>query len=64
MGQSCFSKTGRAIKKHMVERFLPLAGSFDQNGQVLLHLLLADQIGQLLRAQGVIDAVVGFGFGV
>jgi hypothetical protein len=48
----------------MVERFLSLAGCVNQNGQVLLHLVLADQIGQLLGAERIIDAVVGFGFGV
>jgi hypothetical protein len=48
----------------MVEGFATLARSGDEDAEVLLDLVLADQIGQFLRAEGVIDPVVGLGFGV
>jgi hypothetical protein len=44
----------------MIQRFLTLASRFNQNGQVLLHLILPDQIGQHFGAQGVVHTIVGF----
>ncbi len=64
MRQGGFAQPRRAVEQHVVERLAALAGRGDQDGEVLLDLLLPDQVGQFLRAQGVVNAVVGFGFGV
>lgn len=48
----------------MVKRLAAPFGSSEQDRQVFFHLILADQVGQLLRTQGVIDAIIGFGLRV
>jgi hypothetical protein len=48
----------------MVEGFFALTGGLDQDGEIFFDLMLSDQVAEHLRAQGVIDAVVGFGFRV
>ncbi|HLF74792.1 MAG TPA: hypothetical protein VI524_10625 [Anaerolineales bacterium] len=48
----------------MIQRLAALAGRSNQDPQVFLNLILPDQVGELLRAEGVIDAVVRLGFGV
>jgi hypothetical protein len=48
----------------MIQRLAASTRRRDQDGKILLHLILPDQIGQHLRTQGVIHTVVGFGFGV
>jgi hypothetical protein len=44
----------------MVKRFTPLAGSVDQDREVLFHTRLSDQIGQEFRSQCLIQSVFGF----
>ncbi len=48
-----FAQAWRAIKQHVIERFLAGAGGFHRNAQHLLELPLADVIGQPPRPQGV-----------
>jgi hypothetical protein len=48
----------------MIQRFAALPRCRDQNGQILLDLVLPDQVIELLWTQGVIDAVIRLGFGV
>jgi hypothetical protein len=64
MRQGGLAQTGRPIKEHMVERFAALAGGRDQNAEVFLDILLPDQVRERLRAQGLVEAVVRFRFGV
>ena len=42
MGQSGFSKTRRAVQKHVIDRLVSLHGRFDGNFQSLDHVLLPD----------------------
>ena len=44
-------KPGRAVEQHVVHGFAALAGGLDGDGQVLLELALAGEIGQPPRAQ-------------
>jgi len=48
----------------VIQRLAALFCRADQDVQVLFHLVLADQVFQLLRSQSVVDAVIGLGFGV
>ncbi len=64
MRQGGFSQPRRAVKQHVIERLATLAGGGNQNRQVFLDLFLPDQVAQVLRAQGVVYTVIGFGLGV
>ena len=64
MREGCFAQARRSVKEDVVEGFFALAGGFDENGKILFDLLLPNQVVEALRTQGVIDAVVRFGFGV
>jgi hypothetical protein len=64
MRQRGLPQTRRAIKQNMIQGLAASTGGSDENPKILLDLVLADQLGQLLRTKGVIDAVVGFRFGV
>jgi hypothetical protein len=52
----------------MVQGLAPALGRLDEDPQVALGLLLADEFGQGLRAQGAVagggDGFVGLGFAV
>jgi hypothetical protein len=50
MRKSGLPQPGRAIKQDVVQRFLTFSCGGDQNGQVLFHLLLANDIAQLAWA--------------
>ena len=54
IGQSRLAETGKAVKKHMVERFAAGQGRLDEDSEALAHLLLADIIDQPLRPQGMV----------
>ena len=64
MCKSGLPQPWRAVKEHMIEGFLPLAGRIDQNGQILLHLILTDDVSQFLRSERIVDAIIRFGFGI
>ena len=41
-GQGGLAQARGAVEQHMVQRLSPAAGRLDENGQILLGLLLAD----------------------
>ena len=64
MSQGGLTQSRRSIEKHMVERLAALSGCLDQNAQVLLDPLLADQIREHLRAERLVQAIFGLRLGV
>ncbi len=51
VGQGRLSETGRTIEEHMIEGLLPLFGRLDEDGEILLDLLLTDIFGKAFRTQ-------------
>ena len=49
--QRGLAEPGRPDEQHMVESFLPGAGGLDEDLEIGARLLLADELGQLLRSQ-------------
>ena len=45
-GERGFAEAGGTVEQHVVHRLAALAGGFDGDGQVLLQLALAGEIGQ------------------
>ena len=45
------AKSGRAVQKDVIERFLPATRRFDRHLQVVAHAILPDVLGQGSRAQ-------------
>jgi hypothetical protein len=64
MRERGLAQAGRTVKQDVIQRLAAVLGRIDQNGQVFLDLILPDDIRQFLRTQGIIHAVIGFGFGV
>jgi hypothetical protein len=50
--QSCFAQPGRAVKQHVIQRFVPLLGGLNEYLNIIHHLLLARKITKRKRAQG------------
>ena len=56
--QRGLAQARRAMEQHMVQRLRPAAGRLDEDGQVLLGLLLADVLPQGVGPQGQLAAVL------
>ena len=57
-GQRGLAQAGRADQQHVVERLVAGLGRLDEDLQLLLERLLADEIGQLARTQRDLDVLV------
>ena len=55
LGQRRLAEPGRAEEERVVERLAPRERGVDVDAQAVLHLLLADELGQPLRAQRQLD---------
>src|SRR4249919_521202 len=53
----------RPDEQHVIERFLARLGRLDEDGQVRARLLLADKLGEPLRAQRAVRGVLLAAFG-
>ena len=58
-----FAEARRADEQHMIERFLARARGLDEDLQIGAGLFLADELGQLLRAQRAFRAIFLAAFG-
>ena len=56
--QRRLAQTRRAIEQRVIERLAAALGGLDENGQARLDPVLADVLGQTLRAQRTIDPLV------
>jgi hypothetical protein len=54
LGQGGLAQAGRAEQQHVVQRLAPALGGLDEDPEIALGLLLADELGQGLRAQGLV----------
>ena len=61
--QSGLAEAGGADEQHMVERLIALAGGVDEDLQIGAGLRLADEFGQILRAQRGIADIIGAALG-
>src|SRR5690606_40092515 len=52
------AQAGRAEDEHVVQRLAPAPGCLDIDGQLLAHRCLAQVVGQPLRPDGGLDALV------
>ena len=59
MRKRCLAQARRAVEKNVVQCIAALPGSADQDLQVLLEVVLADQFGERARPQGVINTIIG-----
>jgi hypothetical protein len=48
----------------VIQRFTASARGCDEDGQILLYLILTDEIIESLRTKGIVHAVIGLGFGI
>ena len=58
--QRRLAEARRADEQHVIERFLACARGLDEHREIRARLLLADEVGELLRAQGGINVVLAF----
>ncbi|CDN43722.1 hypothetical protein BN871_DJ_00040 [Paenibacillus sp. P22] len=56
--ESRFAESRRAVEQHMVESLLAELGRLDEYLEVVLHLGLADVLGEIPRTQAVFDSLV------
>ena len=52
MGQGGLSEAGRTVEKQVVHWLSPLAGGLDEDFEIFLELLLANEFAQELRTNG------------
>ncbi len=56
--QRRLAKAGRTVQQHVVEAFFPLLRRFDENGKILLHLILTDIFRKGARTERIFDRTV------
>ena len=58
ISQRGLPETGRTVEEDVIQGLLPLFCGLDENGEVLLDLLLTDILGKTFRAQGNIVSLI------
>ena len=58
LGERGLAEAGRAGEQHVVERLAARPGRLDEDRELLLHALLADEVGEALRAQRAVEIVL------
>ena len=60
IGQGRLPEPRRSVQKHMIERLLTPFGRLDEDGEILLDLLLTDIFGKVFRTEGDLISIVLF----
>src|SRR5581483_2224764 len=64
VGERGLAEPRRAEEQHVVERLGPRARRLDEDLELLAHLLLADVVGELRRAQRALELLLLGGYGL